>query len=137
MLPRYNFRMVQQFFIDMENMLDLFKEEQEVVDAPGAKALQIKNGAIEFRNVSFNYLPEREILKNISFTVPPGTTAALVGQTGSGKTSILRLLFRFYDPSSGAILVDGQNIQEVTQNSLRQSIGVVPQDTVLFNDSIQ
>jgi len=96
----------------------------------------IKGGAVTFENVSFHYMPDRPILKDISFEVPAGTTTAIVGASGAGKSTISRILFRFYDVASGRILIDGQDISEVTQQSLRRQIGVVPQDTVLFNDSI-
>ncbi|XP_035688914.1 ATP-binding cassette sub-family B member 6, mitochondrial-like [Branchiostoma floridae] len=131
------YRMIQAAFIDMENMFDLLKEKQEVKDIPGARSLVVTKGRIEFDNVSFYYQQERNILKDISFTVHPGQTVALVGPTGSGKSTIIRLLFRFYDVMGGAIRIDGQDISKVTQNSLRRSIGVVPQDTVLFNDTIR
>lgn len=121
----------------MENMFDLLREEQEVVDAPNAPDLSIIRGSVDFSNVSFSYNPERIVLRNISFTVPAGKTLALVGPSGAGKSTIVRLLFRFYDPDTGAIMIDGQNIKTVTQKSLRSSIGVVPQDTVLFNNSIK
>lgn len=121
----------------MENMLDLFKEEEEVQDAPGAHDLIVKSGVLEFRNVCFSYLPEKPVLKNVSFVVPAGKSVALVGPSGGGKTSIIRLLFRFYDPISGDIFIDGQNVKVITQQSLRKAIGVVPQDTVLFNESIK
>lgn len=121
----------------MENMFDLLREEQEVINAPGAGPLIIKCGQVEFANVTFSYTSEKIILKNISFIVPAGKTVALVGPSGSGKSTIVRLLFRFYDVEQGAILIDGQNIKTVTQDSLRRSIGVVPQDTVLFNNTIK
>lgn len=121
----------------MENMFDLLREEQEVIDAPGAGPLIINQGQIKFSNVTFSYTPERVILKNISFVVPPGKTVALVGPSGAGKSTIVRLLFRFYDVEEGTILIDGQNVKTVKQNSLRQAIGVVPQDTVLFNNTIK
>ena len=106
-------------------------------DKPGAKALQPSDApSVEFENVSFSYQPDAPVLKNVSFKVGGGQTLALVGATGSGKSSLLRLLFRFYDPSSGVIRIDGQAIDEVTQKSLRATMAVVPQDTVLFNDSI-
>lgn len=120
----------------MENMFDLMKEEQEIIDAPGALPLTVVRGGIEFTNVSFSYLPERPILKNVSFTVPPGKTVAIVGPSGAGKSTIIRLLFRFYDVEGGAVLIDGQNIKTIQQESLRKAIGVVPQDTVLFNNTI-
>uniref|UniRef100_A0A6M2DCA8 ATP-binding cassette sub-family B member 6 n=1 Tax=Xenopsylla cheopis TaxID=163159 RepID=A0A6M2DCA8_XENCH len=131
------YRMIQKNFVDMENMFDLMREEQEVVDIPNAKELTIKNGGIEFSDVSFSYTPERRVLKNISFLVPPGKTVALVGPSGSGKSTIIRLLFRFYDVEGGVILIDGQNIKSIKQDSLRRAIGVVPQDTVLFNNTIK
>lgn len=121
----------------MENMFDLMNVKPEVVDVPQAKDLVLKTGLVEFRNVSFSYQPERLVLKNVSFVVQPGKTLALVGPSGSGKTTIVRLLFRFYDIDSGAIIIDDQNIQLVTQASLRKAIGVVPQDTVLFNNTIK
>lgn len=121
----------------MENMFDLLKEDQEVVDQPNAPELSLVRGGIEFTNVSFSYTPERMILKNVSFNVPAGRTVALVGPSGSGKSTIIRLLFRFYDVQSGSINVDGQNVKDVQQKSLREVVGVVPQDTVLFNNSIK
>lgn len=130
------YRMIQTNFIDMENMFDLLKEETEVKDLPGAGPLRFHRGQIEFENVHFSYADGRETLQDVSFTVTPGQTLALVGPSGAGKSTILRLLFRFYDISSGCIRIDGQDISQVTQISLRSHIGVVPQDTVLFNDTI-
>ncbi|XP_017303906.1 ATP-binding cassette sub-family B member 6, mitochondrial-like [Diaphorina citri] len=130
-------RAIQKNFVDMENMFDLLQETCDVIDIPQAPMLCVAQGAVEFRNVSFSYTPERAILKNISFTVPAGKTLALVGQSGAGKSTIIRLLFRFYDVESGDIFIDNQNIKTVSQASLRQAIGVVPQDTVLFNNSIK
>lgn len=121
----------------MENMFDLIREQEEVIDAPGAGALTVVNGGIDFSNVTFGYSPERFVLKNVNFSVPPGKTMALVGPSGAGKSTVIRLLFRFFDVSSGAILIDGQNIKTITQESLRKAIGVVPQDTVLFNNTIK
>lgn len=121
----------------MENMFDLMNITPDVSDVPDAKDLVLKNGQVEFRNVTFSYQPERIVLQNISFVVEPGKTLALVGPSGSGKSTIVRLLFRFFDVDSGTIIIDDQNIQLVTQNSLRKAIGVVPQDTVLFNNSIK
>lgn len=138
-------------------MFDLLREEQEVIDAPGAASISVKRGAVEFNNVTFGYLPERLVLKNVTFSVPSGKTVALVreylgrnirycvylidyfqvGPSGSGKSTVIRLLFRFYDVETGSIIIDGQNIKTVTQESLRRSIGVVPQDTVLFNNTIK
>ncbi|CAG9770126.1 unnamed protein product [Ceutorhynchus assimilis] len=131
------YRSIQKNFIDMENMFDLMKEEEDIIDAPGAGPLVIKKGIVEFSNVTFSYVPERLVLKNITFSVPHGKTVALVGPSGSGKSTIIRLLFRFYDIETGSIIIDGQNIKTVTQESLRRAIGVVPQDTVLFNNTIR
>nr|CAG4648537.1 EOG090X02PU [Polyphemus pediculus] len=131
------YRMIQQSFIDMENMLDLLKEKQEIKDNPGARDLVVGQGTIEFRNVSFSYRPEKAILKDVSFIVPAGKTVALVGPSGEGKSTIIRLIFRFFDIQEGAILLDGQDIRGVRQASVRQAIGVVPQDTVLFNTTIK
>ena len=130
------YRMIQQSFIDMENMFDLFDVEQEIKDLPDAKPIVLAAGQIEFKDVYFHYNPQKPILRNVSFTVKPGETLALVGPSGAGKSTIIRLLFRFYDVQGGSILIDGQDIRSVKQSSLRQSIGVVPQDTVLFNDNI-
>ncbi|XP_040888655.1 ATP-binding cassette, sub-family B (MDR/TAP), member 6a [Toxotes jaculatrix] len=131
------YRMIQNSFIDMENMFKLFEEEEEVKDAVNAGNLLYKLGRVEFENVYFSYTNGKEILKDISFTVLPGQTVALVGPSGSGKSTIIRLLFRFYDVQGGCIRVDGQDIAKVKQTSLRAHIGVVPQDTVLFNDNIR
>lgn len=131
------YRMIQQAFIDMENMFELLQEKPEINDLMGAPGLALHGGQIEFKDVSFSYTKERPILKNLSFTVPAGQTFALVGHSGSGKSTIVRLLFRFYDIQGGAILIDGQDISQVTQNSLQKQIGVVPQDTVLFNQDIR
>jgi ATP-binding cassette subfamily B (MDR/TAP) protein 6 len=120
----------------MENMLDLLDIKPDVQDSPFAKDIVINNGMIEFDNVCFHYQPERAILKNVTFSVLPGQTLAIVGPSGAGKSTIVRLIFRFYDVESGSIKIDGIDISTVTQNSLRRSIGVVPQDTVLFNKDI-
>ncbi|KAI8074014.1 P-loop containing nucleoside triphosphate hydrolase protein [Gongronella butleri] len=130
------YRMIQQNFIDMEKMLELFQEEESVKDSPDATQLVVKQGEVVFDNVIFSYDGRQTALKGISFTVPAGKTVALVGPSGSGKSTILRLLFRFYDPSSGSISIDGQDIRLVKQESLRKNVGVVPQDTVLFNDTV-
>ncbi|KAI8099088.1 uncharacterized protein BX664DRAFT_12834 [Halteromyces radiatus] len=130
------YRMIQTNFIDMEKMLDLFKEEQTVKDIPGAPDIVIKEGNIVFDNVTFTYDNRQTALNGVSFTAPAGSTVALVGPSGSGKSTIMRLLFRFYDPTTGTISIDGQNIRNVKQASLRRNIGVVPQDCVLFNDTI-
>jgi ABC-type transport system involved in Fe-S cluster assembly fused permease/ATPase subunit len=130
------YREVRQGLIDMEAMFRLLDTEPEVVDAAHARPLRVTTGAVEFRDVRFSYEPRREILKGISFTVPAGTRTAIVGPSGAGKSTIARLLFRFYDVDDGAILIDGQDIRDVIQASLRSAIGIVPQDTVLFNDTI-
>ncbi|XP_067890865.1 ATP-binding cassette sub-family B member 6 [Heterodontus francisci] len=131
------YRMIQSSFIDMENMFELFREEQEITDDINAADLAFKVGKVEFDDVYFSYIDGKEILHGISFTVPPGHTVALVGPSGSGKSTIIRLLFRFYDVRGGCIKIDGQDISKVKQSSLRSHIGVVPQDTVLFNENIK
>ena len=130
------YREIRQGLTDIEQMFDLLEVEAEVVDRPDAQPLQIRQGSIAFRDVHFSYDPERPILKGISFEVPAGKTVAIVGPSGAGKSTISRLLYRFYDVQKGAITIDGQDIREVTQKSLRDAIGMVPQDTVLFNDTI-
>ncbi|XP_026327453.1 ATP-binding cassette sub-family B member 6, mitochondrial isoform X2 [Hyposmocoma kahamanoa] len=131
------YRAIQKNFVDMENMFDLMREEADVKDAIGAPELLVRRGAVEFKHVSFGYGPERLVLNNINFKVAPGSTVALVGPSGAGKSTIMRLLFRFYDVNEGAVLVDGQDVRTVTQSSLRSNIGVVPQDTVLFNNTVR
>lgn len=131
------YRMIQNSFIDMESMFKLFEEEEEVKDEVNAGNLLFQQGKVEFENVYFSYISGKEILKDVSFTVLPGQTVALVGQSGSGKSTIIRLLFRFYNVQGGCIRIDGQDITKVKQMSLRAHIGVVPQDTVLFNDNIR
>ncbi|KAI8980446.1 hypothetical protein BDB01DRAFT_851733 [Pilobolus umbonatus] len=130
------YRMIQQNFIDMEKMFDLFDVDETVKDQEDAGDLVVSKGKVEFRNVTFTYDNRQTALNGISFEIPKGATVALVGPSGGGKSTILRLLFRFYDPNSGHILIDGQDIAGVKQASLRRNIGVVPQDTVLFNDTI-
>ncbi|MDQ6435133.1 ABC transporter ATP-binding protein/permease [Mesorhizobium sp. LHD-90] len=130
------YREIRQGLTDIEQMFDLLDVPAEIVDRPDAKALAVGQGRVEFRDVHFSYDPAREILKGISFEVPAGRTVAIVGPSGAGKSTISRLLFRFYDIQSGQILVDGQDVRDVTQESLRGAIGMVPQDTVLFNDTI-
>ncbi|MBT4089350.1 MAG: ABC transporter ATP-binding protein/permease [Deltaproteobacteria bacterium] len=130
------YREIRQGLIDMEKMFELLDINAEVRDPIDARSLKIENGVVEFKNVSFGYSEDRGILRNISFTVPAGQTVAIVGPSGAGKSTISKLLYRFYDVSSGSITIDGQDIQSVTQQSLRDAIGVVPQDTVLFNDTI-
>ncbi|KAK5808357.1 P-loop containing nucleoside triphosphate hydrolase protein [Linnemannia elongata] len=132
-----SYRSLQKNFIDMERMLDVFKEPVEIQDKPDAKPLVITGGEVVFENVSFGYKPQDSNLKSVSFKVPPGKKLALVGPSGGGKSTILRLLFRFYDPTQGRILIDGQDIRNVTQSSLRKWIGIVPQDTTLFNETIE
>eukprot|EP00817_Percolomonadidae_sp_ATCC50343_P001776 CAMPEP_0117421802 /NCGR_PEP_ID=MMETSP0758-20121206/2786_1 /TAXON_ID=63605 /ORGANISM="Percolomonas cosmopolitus, Strain AE-1 (ATCC 50343)" /LENGTH=263 /DNA_ID=CAMNT_0005204075 /DNA_START=1382 /DNA_END=2170 /DNA_ORIENTATION=- len=122
---------------DMENMFGLMDTKSKVTDEKDAKPLDFKEGKIEFKNVSFSYDTKRGILNDVSFTINPGETIGIVGPSGSGKSTILRLLFRFFNPSQGEILIDGQPINKVTLESLRKVIGVVPQDTVLFNDSLK
>ena len=130
------YRSIRQGLIDMEAMWDLIDTPAEVVDDPEAKPLHVGRGEVRFENVRFGYEPEREILKGVDLVIPPGTSLAVVGPSGAGKSTIARLLFRFYDPTAGRILIDGQDIAHVEQSSLRAAIGIVPQDTVLFNDTI-
>ncbi len=130
------YREIKQALIDMERMFELMSVGREIADRPGAPPLAIEGATLEFRDVHFGYDPRREILKGISFTVPAGNTVAVVGPSGAGKSTISRLLFRFYDVDAGQILIDGQDIRDVTQTSLRAALGIVPQDTVLFNDTI-
>ncbi|XP_022219589.1 ATP-binding cassette sub-family B member 6, mitochondrial [Drosophila obscura] len=130
------YRAIQKNFVDMENMFELLREDEEIIDAPGCAPLLTAGGGIEFSNVTFGYTPEKIVLRNVNFTVPAGKTVAIVGPSGAGKSTIMRLLFRFYDVQTGAITIDGQNIKLVQQQSLRKAIGVVPQDTVLFNNTI-
>ncbi|WP_313065559.1 ABCB family ABC transporter ATP-binding protein/permease [Achromobacter animicus] len=131
------YREIKQALIDMERMFELLGQDREVADRPKATPLQVSGGAVEFRDVHFGYDPRRAILKGVSFSIPAGKTVAVVGTSGAGKSTIARLLFRFYDTDSGDILIDGQDVRDVTQASVRAAIGVVPQDTVLFNDTIR
>jgi len=131
-----SYREIKHSLIDMEQMFGLLDQQAEIVDPPSANPLVVKGGEVEFRNISFSYDPARPILRDISFKVPAGHTVAIVGASGAGKSTISRLLFRFYDPIQGQILIDGQEVRDVTQASWRAAIGVVPQDTVLFNDTI-
>src|ERR1700730_15040482 len=131
------YREIKQAIIDIEKMFSVLSRNPEIKDVPGAKPLIVTSGKVRFEDVRFSYDPERAILKGLSFEVPAGKTVAIVGPSGSGKSTISRLLFRLYDVSSGKILIDGQDIRNVTQTSLRAAIGMVPQDTVLFNDTIR
>ncbi|QAY76808.1 ABC transporter ATP-binding protein/permease [Sphingosinicella sp. BN140058] len=130
------YRTIRQGLIDMEAMFGIVDTPEEVRDVDGAPALQVGAGSVRFENVHFGYDADREILKGIDLEVKPGTMVAVVGPSGAGKSTLSRLLFRFYEPTSGRILIDGQDIRQVTQASLRQALGIVPQDSVLFNDTI-
>ncbi len=131
------YRDIKQGLIDVEAMFSLLRVEPDIKDPSGACPIAVKAGEIEFRNVSFAYDPSRQIIRDLSFAVPPGHTVAIVGPSGAGKSTISRLLYRFYDLTSGQILIDGQDIAAASQVSLRAAIGMVPQDTVLFNDTIR
>jgi ABC-type transport system involved in Fe-S cluster assembly fused permease/ATPase subunit len=130
------YREVKQSLTDLDRMFGLLEREREIADAPGAPDLAVREGTLRFENVSFAYDPARPILHDVSFEVPAGKTVAVVGASGAGKSTLARLLYRFYDVTGGRITIDGQDIRQVTQASLRQSIGIVPQDTVLFNDTV-
>ncbi len=131
------YREVKQSLTDMQKMFALLDREIEVEDKPGAPRLQFDGGQIEFDRVVFGYDPRRLVLRDVSFTVPPGKTIAVVGGSGGGKSTITRMLFRFFDVNGGAVRIDGQDIRDVTQASLKASLGVVPQDVVLFNDTLE
>jgi ATP-binding cassette subfamily B protein len=131
------YREIKQSLIDMEKMFALLGQHREIADAPNARPLVARGGAARFEDVRFGYDPDREILHGVSFEIPAGKTVAVVGPSGSGKSTLARLLFRFYDVDAGRISIDGQDIRSVTQKSLREAIGIVPQDTVLFNDTVE
>ena len=131
------YREIKQSLTDLEKMFTLMEREREIADRPGAPALSVQAGHVRFEKVHFAYDPARPILQDISFEIPGGKTVAVVGPSGSGKSTLARLLFRFYDVQQGRILLDAQDIKQVTQTSVRQAIGIVPQDTVLFNDTVE
>jgi ATP-binding cassette subfamily B protein len=131
------YREIKQSLTDLDKMFALLERHREVDDLPGAAALQVRDGVVRFEHVSFAYEPARPILHDLSFEIPAGKTVAVVGPSGAGKSTLARLLYRFYDVGGGAIRIDGQDIRQVTQSSLRQAIGIVPQDTVLFNDTVE
>jgi len=130
------YRQIKHSLADMEKMFKLLDENQDIKDSDNAKALKINGGAVTFERVGFTYKSDRNILDEVNFTIPAGQKVAVVGPSGAGKSTLLRLLFRFYDATEGRVMIDGQDIRNVTQDSLRQAIAIVPQDTVLFNDSI-
>jgi ATP-binding cassette subfamily B protein len=131
------YREIKQSMVDMEKMFDLLGQNREIADSPGAQPIVHHGGTVRFENVRFGYDPDRTILHDVSFEIPAGKTVAVVGPSGSGKSTLARLMFRFYDVGGGRICIDGQDIRDVTQQSLRQAIGIVPQDTVLFNDTVE
>ena len=130
------YREIRQSLVDMENMFTLLNEKTEITDNIHAKDLIISDASVTFKNVSFHYDEKRKIIKDISFKIYPNQTVAIVGPTGAGKSTISKIFFRFFDPISGSILIDNQDIRKVTQKSLREQIAVVPQDTVLFNETL-
>jgi ATP-binding cassette, subfamily B, heavy metal transporter len=131
------YREIKQSLADMERLFSLLDQNREVADSVDAKALATHGAQVAFKHVNFSYEAKRQILFDVDFTIPAGTTTAVVGHSGSGKSTLSRLLFRFYDVNNGAITIDGQDLRNVTQESLRRAIGIVPQDTVLFNDTIE
>lgn len=128
---------VKHALSDMDRMFRLLQEQPEITDRPDAKTLDVGNGAVHFEHVQFHYQPERAILEDVDFEIPPGKKVAVVGHSGAGKSTLARLLFRFYDVTGGSVKINGQDVRDVTQESLRSAIGIVPQDTVLFNDSVE
>jgi ATP-binding cassette, subfamily B, heavy metal transporter len=130
------YREIRQGLVDMASMFSLIDTATEIADKPGAPMLSVRGGDVEFDDVHFAYNPDRQILRGLNFRVKAGTMTAIVGPSGAGKSTIARLMFRFYDVTGGRILIDGQDVRDVAQNSLRAAIGIVPQDTVLFNDTI-
>ena len=131
------YREIKQSLVDMEKMFELLRVDAEIKDPPGAQPLNVTQGEVRFENVGFSYDTRRGILHDVSFTVPPSKTVAIVGPSGAGKSTISRLLYRFYELQEGRVLIDGQDVSTVTQTSLRRAIGIVPQDTVLFNDTVR
>ncbi|MDB5726884.1 MAG: transporter ATP-binding protein/permease, partial [Noviherbaspirillum sp.] len=131
------YREIKQSLADTDRLFTLLDQHREVADAPHAKALVVKGAEVKFSHVDFSYEAKRQILFDVDFTIPAGSTTAVVGHSGSGKSTLSRLVFRFYDIGGGAISIDGQDLRDVTQTSLRKAIGIVPQDTVLFNDTIE
>ncbi len=131
------YREIKQSLADMERLFSLLDQDREIADAPRAKPLIARGAEVKFSHVDFSYESKRQILFDVDFTIPAGTTTAVVGHSGSGKSTLSRLLFRFYDVNQGAVTIDGQNLCDITQASLRSAIGIVPQDTVLFNDTIE
>lgn len=130
------YREIRQALVNVERLFKLLGDEPEILDAADAKPLAVDNGEVRFEHIHFAYRPDRPILQDVNFTIPAGHTVAVVGASGAGKSTLARLLFRFYEVDQGAIRIDGQDIRTVTQDSLRSAIGVVPQDTVLFNDTL-
>lgn len=132
-----SYRMIRQSLVDMEYLFQLLDLKPEIQDRGDASALEVTKGTVEFDQVSFSYQPDKSVLHHVSFTIQHGRTTAVVGPSGAGKSTLSRLLYRFYEPVSGTIRIDGQNVTDVTQESLREAVGIVPQDTVLFNDTIR
>ena len=130
------YREIRNSMVNIEKMFELLDVRPRITDREGAQDLKVASAGIRFDKVCFDYKPDRQILKNISFSIEPGQKVAVVGASGAGKSTLVKLLFRFYDTTSGAVLIDDQDISQYTQHSLRQAVGIVPQDTVLFNDSI-